>query len=140
MSNHYPSLVLLASGHDAHWFRVEEDRAEEIDHLRDHDDTYTDHEGKFGKTGGEGDTMSRVHDEEVHKHIRHVAKKTHELFDPAAYRELVIAIPEQYKHLIEREMKEVASQLEVRYMYGNYTHRPTSEDVRSLFAKSLQPS
>jgi hypothetical protein len=134
---HYPSLFLLLNVHKAHWYRVNENGVEELGAYHDKKDTYEDHEGGFGRHGGEPDTINALRKEEMHHNLRAIAEETASLWKGGGFVHLTCAVPEQHKGLMGDELDRVLPGIKVAWLFGNYA---TSEkdDVRRLFGESLK--
>lgn len=144
LNTHYPSLFLLLNVHEAHWYRVHEDRVEEIVQYEDKKDTYLDREGFFGNTGkgvvgrvGEPDVMNARREEERHHNLREIAEKTALIWKEGGFVHLTCAVPEQHKGLMHDELERALPSVKIKWLYGNYTGA-NEPKVLAFFKESLK--
>lgn len=135
---HYPSLVAVLSAHAARWYRVENEKIiQEVGRYEDKKDTYEDHEGRFGRTGGEPDTLNARRSEEERQNFRAIAAKTASLYSADAFVHLVCAVPDHHKGLAHSELDAALDAGAIRWVYGDHT-KSSKKDILALFKKSLK--
>jgi len=136
-NNHYPSLFLLLNVHEAVWYRVEENKVEEVASYKDEKDSYEDHEGQFGRSGGEPDVLNaQTKNEQVHN-FREIATKTATIWKENGYVHLTCALHERLKNQFLDELKKVLNDVSPKLIFGNRT-KAGKKEVLEMFQDSLK--
>ena len=136
-SSHYPSLFLLLNVHQARWYRVDENKVEELQSYSDEKDSFEDHEGQFGRGGGEPDVMNAQKKAEVETNFKDIAEKTAEIWKENGYEHLAISIHERYKNQFLDELGKAVGDVEPLIVLGNRI-KAGKKEILELFKKSLQ--
>jgi hypothetical protein len=135
--SHYPSLCLLLNIHEAVWYRVEENRVEALASYAVEKDSYEDHEGGFGRGGGEPDVVTSLRDEEERHNLREIAEKTAELWRAGGFVHLTCVLHERFKNHFLEEIKKALPNVEPKLLFGNKT-KADKKEILALFKDSLK--
>ncbi len=148
--DHYPSLFIVASAHDAIFYRATEEGLQEIDRLhndhREHMAT-SDNEGFFAsRARGVGTIRSGIPGvvdtielEERRKHFREVGVRVKALCQQEHFVHVVCSVPGGEKNHLDKELTGATNGVAAQYTLGNFIHEPRQRH-EALFHAALKPA
>lgn len=141
-NTHYPSLFLLLNVHSAIWYRVEENKVEQLAIFEDEKDRYQDREGFFGRTGtaggrGEPDVINARRKAERDTNFKDIAAKTVEVWKADGYKHLIVALHERFKNIFTSDLAKVLKNARPKFVFGNRT-KAGKKEILEMFKESLK--
>lgn len=141
---HYPSLFLLASGHEAKWYVINGNKAELIHEFDIPKVTFSDKEGlsmaggsDMARMGGT-DLTSAKREQERDLHMKEIVERTTKYWQEKDYVHFCYALPSRFKNMFYDEVTKGMDKADVHYFEGNYTHSPLGK-IPDLFLQCLRP-
>lgn len=149
-TSHFPSLMVVTNKEHALWYRVLDNKVEEMGEYKTDHPKFSDNEGYFEKGtqpahSGQSETFGSgsVREEDVHEmhaaeqHLKEVVKHTRELWNKNDYEHLMVAAPGQLKNFVKDRMKKGKMNNDYKQISGNYTHA-NKDKLHQLAKDSLK--
>lgn len=118
--SHYPLLLLVTNSHHALWYSAESNHLDKLNECQEEKQHYSDDEGFFHSGGPDkGDAAWK---DEVHHHLKEVAKSTRTLWEQGSYQRLILIAPKELHQPILNAFEHGHFHIPVLYHEGNHTH------------------
>jgi hypothetical protein len=144
IKEHFPSIFLVSSGHEAKWYRMEEGKAILLQHVKTPKVTYSDREGKarvgrgiMSRTG-EPDKNTEKREEEEQALFKNILDGWKQKYRNELHSHFVLAVPKQFKHKWVTGLADASCCETFHYVEGNYLQKNPAF-ILSLFHDGLKP-